>query len=184
MDRPCCPLALLPLVLYLTSLRAGSAASITTSTPDGSERWAATRYIRRSDCFRAARAAIASRMASASRWAATRYVRRSDCFSVARAAIASCAASASVSASPTSTFSSPPVPPSACPHRRPPPRARAAPRTARGANASRGATRDAAAQTRDAATGNGVAATSLATAMAGCSQAVTSERKKRTWIAA
>ncbi|KAJ1296858.1 hypothetical protein BS78_01G334600 [Paspalum vaginatum] len=42
MDRCCCPLALLPLLLLclcLCSPRAGSAASITTGTPDGSERW-------------------------------------------------------------------------------------------------------------------------------------------------
>ncbi|CAL4914740.1 unnamed protein product [Urochloa decumbens] len=41
MDRPCRPLPLLPLLLclFLASLRAGSAASITTGTPDGSELW-------------------------------------------------------------------------------------------------------------------------------------------------
>ncbi|XP_062211460.1 serine carboxypeptidase-like 51 [Phragmites australis] len=41
MDRTYCPIALLPLLLCLClgSLRAGSAASITTGTPDGSELW-------------------------------------------------------------------------------------------------------------------------------------------------
>ncbi|CAL4939775.1 unnamed protein product [Urochloa decumbens] len=41
MDRPCRPLALLSLFLclFLASLRAGSAASITTGTADGSELW-------------------------------------------------------------------------------------------------------------------------------------------------
>ncbi|RLN17317.1 serine carboxypeptidase-like 51 [Panicum miliaceum] len=41
MDRPSRPLALLPLLLCLclASLRAGSAASVTAGTPDGSERW-------------------------------------------------------------------------------------------------------------------------------------------------
>ncbi|OEL24099.1 Serine carboxypeptidase-like 51 [Dichanthelium oligosanthes] len=41
MDRPRCPLALLPLLLCLclASLRAGSTASVNTGTPDGSERW-------------------------------------------------------------------------------------------------------------------------------------------------
>ncbi|KAF8728893.1 hypothetical protein HU200_018188 [Digitaria exilis] len=42
MDRPCCSLALLlPLLLCLClgSLRAGSAASVTAGTPNGSERW-------------------------------------------------------------------------------------------------------------------------------------------------